>query len=123
MTTPTNVHSGKAYYFSETLALTGDTTSTALDTRYWASGAIQVTWSGLTGLSSTLTVQYSNDGSNWQTVEAPYDDYLVTLSAASGTQVWIFTAHTARFVRLNYSAEGNTTGTATLVAEGDRKGS
>jgi len=109
-----------SFQYSETLTFSGNTSSTAADARYYDKFSYQLDWSGLTGLSSTIIPQVSNDGSTWVDLENAWDDIIYTLDAASGTQVWIFSSVAARYVRMNYVANGNTTGTATLLFEGQR---
>lgn len=111
----------KAYQTSETLTFSGNLTSTALDLRYSTFCSMQLTWTGLTGLAGTIVPQVSNDGSSWNDMESPYDDVLVTMDTAADTQVWLWFGGLARYVRLKYVANGNTTGTGTLLTEQDRK--
>lgn len=105
---------------SETLTFSGDLNSTAVDCRYYDRFSYQLDWSGLSGLSSTVLPQVSNDGSTWADLENYWNDIMYTLTTASGTQVWIFREVPARYVRLKYVANGNTTGTGTLLFEGQR---
>lgn len=114
------VQAAKARQFSETLTLSSNTQSTALESRYGERLVYQLTWSGLTGLSSTVIPQVSNDGTNWTDLESVYNDVIYTLDAASGTQNWWFREIPARYVRMSYVANGNTTGTATLLSELER---
>lgn len=105
---------------SETLTLTGDTTSTAIDCRYYDRFAYQLDWSGLTGVTSTIIPQVSNDGSTWADLDNYWDDISFLVDATSGTQMWIFREIPARYVRLKYTANGNSTGSGTLLWEGQR---
>ena len=109
-----------AFQGTETLTLTGDTNSTAVDCRYYDRFSYQLDWSGLAGLTSTLIPQVSNDGVTWAELDNEWDDIKFTLDATTGTQVWMFREIPARFVRLSYVANGNTTGTGTLLWEGQR---
>lgn len=109
-----------AYKVEETFALTANGGSTAIDCRYYGGGSYQLTWSGLTGTSGTILPQVSNDGINWTDLDNYWSDVAYTMPTASGTQMWIFTSLPARYLRLYYTANGNTTGTSTLTWEGVR---
>lgn len=75
-------------------------------------GTIQATWSGLATLDSTLKVQVSSDGVNWNDANA--DDNEAVLSEAAETQLWEVLEVTSDFYRLVYTPNSNTTGTATV---------
>jgi hypothetical protein len=114
------VNPKSAFQNSETLTLSADAQSTAVDCRYYDRFSYQLDWSGLATTTSTIIPQVSNDGSTWADLENIWDTVKYTLDATSGTQVWIFTEAPARYVRLKYTAETNTTGTGTLLFEGQR---
>lgn len=109
-----------AFQDTETLTLTGDLNSTAVDCRYYDRFSYQLDWSGVAGLSGTILPQVSNDGTTWADLENYWGDVVYTMATASGTQMWIFLEIPARYVRMAYTANGNTAGTGTLLFEGQR---
>ena len=109
-----------AYRIEETFSLTASGGSTAIDCRYYSGGSYQLTWSGLTGTTGTIMPQVSNDGVTWYDLDNYWEDVAYTLSTAAGSQMWLVTTVPARYIRLYYTANGNTTGTSTLLWEGNR---
>lgn len=82
-------------------------------------GALQVTWEGNDGTSSTVGFEISNDCVNWQpwTGLRTSDNEAVnikTIDSASDSQIWEVKRWTARYIRLTYVNVDATAGTAKL---------
>jgi hypothetical protein len=109
-----SVESPKARVKVETLDLSTDTTSSAIQVRYNTMVSLQLTWTGLDATTSIASVQASNDATNWLTYAGSSEN----LTDAEGTQIWEISPIASRYIRLNFVAGTNAAGTATLTFEG-----
>lgn len=76
--------------------------------------SVQLTWSGLNSTTSIVSIQASNDATNWVTYAMSSE----SLTETAGSQIWEISPVASRYIRVNYLAGANTAGTATMTFEG-----
>lgn len=95
------------------LDLSGDIATAPVQLIDLTTAAYQATWTGVTGFDATMVIQVSNDPDDgWNDIRA--DINTITLDTAADTQVWELLEITGKYVRLLYTANSNTSGTATV---------
>lgn len=92
--------------------LTNGQTGEAIEENLWADRSIQVT--GVFGAGGSLTVQGSNDGTNWSTLTDPQGNDLIFTTSKIETVIEI-----CRYIRPVVTGDGSTNLTATLFMRGN----
>lgn len=106
------------YWKDQSLAVDAD--GDEIDVRYVTRGAIQISWSGASATDAVVKAQESVNGTGWEDISGK----TVTIGAASGSDIWKFTADELACprIRLVVSNGTETTGIATVTYffKGDR---
>jgi hypothetical protein len=80
-------------------------------------GSFQVSWSGLDATDSTMFLQGTDDQVGFGQFGDDFGGITIT-SLISDSQIWEFTVFTTKYIRLAYTANSVTTGTANYLFEG-----
>lgn len=98
-----------------TLELGADAASAPIEIlATFAQGSMQATWSGVSVFVGTLNIQTSNDQIHWNDVKG---GALVTaiMDSAADTQIFSLKRISEKYLRLKYTANGNTTGALNYI--------
>lgn len=89
----------------------------AVDLALYTSASVQLIWSGLTGtINGVLTVEVSDDGTNWDTKKIGGSDATITVSGAAGNDTLSLDGIvTERYYRVNWAKNLVTGGTLDCI--------
>ena len=99
-----------------TYSISSSFSSESIDTRYLTQGSLQFTWSNFDAFNARVILQGSNDAINWVDFGGAAGG--ITITRSDSSQLWEFTIFTTRYIRLDFTANNVSTGTATLLFEG-----
>ena len=101
------------------VAATSNQTGSAIDTGglFMKCGniGVQAVGTGLSTSDSTITIQQSNDGTNWDTVMDGYDVFTITMASGSTSQSRVLSNMAMGFLRGVYTKNTNAAGTISLT--------
>lgn len=96
------------YFAQDNIDLSTSLKSDVFNVEKHMIGSVHFVWSGVDATDGAINIEGSNDKLNWQ----PLYDSNQIMSAASGNYIFEFYAFATRYIRLSYTANSNTTGTA-----------
>lgn len=102
------------------VAATSNQTGSAMDTGSLfikaANIGVQVVGTGLDAADSTVTIQQSNDGTNWDYVlDSTGSTFTITMASGSTSQSQVLTNMSFGFLRAVYTKNTNAAGTITVT--------
>ena len=101
------VRVGKGGY---AIPLSADFNTPAIDALYFELFAIQIVWTGADATDGEFEIEASLDGANWAT----YCKSVRVVDAPADNQPWDFDLSGMRFLRVSFTANANTAGTAQI---------
>jgi len=111
--------SPKVFVYTEDYILDGnDFQSEGIDVRYLTQGSIQFDWADLDAFNARVIIQGSNNSIDWSDFGGA--DGGITITRATSAQIWEFTKFTTRYIRLDFTSNNVSTGSASLLFEGHR---
>lgn|SRR3990167_95818 len=110
--------SAKIYSISASYSLTSDFQSASIETRYLSWGSLQFNWVDIDAFNARVILQGSNDNTSWNDFGGEGGGIITLLD--TDTQIWEFTKFTTRYIRLDFTANNVTSGSASLYFEGHR---
>lgn len=106
--------------YPQELDLSADLQTAAVDCRTYARMSVQLSWEGLDAYNARAILQGSSDGVSWCDLGGSYGGIIILDSPES--QLWEITSVGWRYIRLDYTANSNTTGTGILLILGYSRG-
>lgn len=98
----------RSFHIEELVPATADYIGPTWVLKDYEAGSMQVNWTGLTSLTSTLQIEISNDDIKYE--QSGCGDPVI-LDVVNGTQIWEFRGFTTRYARMKYVSNGQTSGT------------
>jgi len=102
-----------------TVDLGGDSTSAPFDCSPFTQVYVQVTWTGADATDGEFKCQLSVEGTSW--ADAGGERTRMPIDEPANTRSFFLKQVATRFLRVKYSANTNTTGTAEVKFYGERK--
>lgn len=93
-------------------SLAADFESAPIDVSGFSQGNIHIIWTGAVGTDGAAKIQASADGQNWNDYGS--DRTVLTIDEAENIQLFLITVFGGRFIRLKYTANTMSAGTAQM---------